>query len=91
MKHIPERTCIVCRQQRPKHELLRIVKTATNEIVFDANGKMSGRGAYICRDGECIGSLAKKKALDRTFKTQISAETYQRLSQEYAELGKNEQ
>ncbi len=89
MKHIPERTCIVCRRQRPKSELIRIVKTPTDEIALDIGARLPGRGAYICRDGECAENLAKKRALDRTFKTQVSTETYGRILQEYAELIKD--
>ncbi len=26
-RHVPQRTCIVCRQVRPKRELIRVVRT----------------------------------------------------------------
>ncbi len=52
-KHIPQRTCIACRTVRPKRELVRIVRTATNQVEADATGKKAGRGAYLCRQREC--------------------------------------
>ncbi len=52
-KHIPQRTCIACRTVRPKRELVRIVRTATNHVEADATGKKAGRGAYLCRQREC--------------------------------------
>jgi len=52
-KHIPQRTCIACRSVRPKRELVRIVRTATNHVEADATGKKAGRGAYLCRQREC--------------------------------------
>ena len=48
MKSIPQRTCSVCRTQKNKNELLRIVKNKDNIINVDESGKLSGRGAYIC-------------------------------------------
>ena len=48
MKNIPQRTCTVCRTQKNKNELLRIVKNKENIIKVDVNGKEPGRGAYIC-------------------------------------------
>ena len=53
MKHIPQRTCIVCRAVRSKRELARIVRTMENRVVADPTGKKSGRGAYLCRQREC--------------------------------------
>ena len=54
MKNIPQRTCTVCRKQKNKNELLRIVKNKENIIKVDEIGKEPGRGAYICYDMECL-------------------------------------
>ena len=54
MKNIPQRTCTVCRKQKNKNELLRIVKNKENIIKVDEKGKEPGRGAYICYDMECL-------------------------------------
>ena len=82
MRHIPQRSCIVCRAQRDKSELIRIVRGADGNIVCDASGKAAGRGAYICRDGSCIETALKKRALNRAFKAQIPDSVYLSLKEE---------
>ena len=54
MKKVPERTCIGCKEVKPKNELLRIVKDKENVISIDLTGKKNGRGAYICANEECL-------------------------------------
>lgn len=45
-KHIPQRTCIGCREVLPKRSLIRIVRSP-HGVVIDPSGKMAGRGAYL--------------------------------------------
>ena len=56
-KHIPMRTCIVCRQSQPKRSLIRIVASPEQGIVADPSGKLAGRGAYVCHDSACWAKL----------------------------------
>ncbi len=84
MKHIPQRKCIVCRAQKDKHELLRLVKTPSGEIAVDETGKLSGRGAYVCKDGRCSSELVEKRALNRAFGMQIPSEVYAELAEKIA-------
>lgn len=65
VKKIPQRTCIGCKQVRPKKELIRIVRTSENEVLVDLTGKKSGRGAYICPDMECLEVAFKGASLDK--------------------------
>ena len=51
---IPMRQCIGCREMKSKKEMLRVIKTAENEILLDATGKKNGRGAYVCFSSECL-------------------------------------
>ena len=53
MKHVPQRTCIVCREARPKRELVRIVRQPDGLVRVDESGKANGRGAYLCRRFQC--------------------------------------
>ena len=53
-RKIPQRQCVGCREMKDKKALLRIVKTPEGEILLDATGKKSGRGAYVCPDPECL-------------------------------------
>lgn len=81
-KKIPMRMCLGCNEMKPKKELIRIVKTPENEIMVDLKGKANGRGAYICRDAECLKRAVKAKRLERTFATEISDEIYETLKKD---------
>lgn len=83
MKKIPERTCIACREIKPKNELIRIVRGVDGTVSIDFTGKASGRGAYICDDEACIRKCVKQKALNKVFKTEVDAEVYDNLLEEY--------
>lgn len=83
MKKIPLRMCIVCKEMKPKKELIRVVKSADGTIGLDTTGKANGRGAYICNSDECMAKLVKTKALSRTYKENVSSEVYQGLIEEY--------
>jgi predicted RNA-binding protein YlxR (DUF448 family) len=65
-KHIPIRTCIVCRIKKPKKDLLRLVLTPEGVVVLDISQRMSGRGAYVCHD--CLQQLKLDKRLERAFR-----------------------
>ena len=84
-KRVPERMCIACGQMKPKKDLLRIVQDE-NGISFDPGGRKNGRGAYLCPSEECLEAAFKKKALDRSFKTHVSEETYESLKTTLLEL-----
>ena len=90
MKHVPMRSCIVCRQQKDKSELLRIVRSSDGAVAIDTTGKAQGRGAYICKTGECMSNAVKKRALGRAFKQQLPDDVYEELSRAYDELNAND-
>jgi predicted RNA-binding protein YlxR (DUF448 family) len=76
MKHTPLRTCLVTREKLPKAQLLRVVKTKDDTIIFDPTGKMNGRGAYIKKDIDVIKKAQQKKIISRHFDTNIPTEFY---------------
>lgn len=82
VKKIPMRMCTGCREMHPKAELIRVVKTPEGEIKLDATGRLNGRGAYICRRGDCLKKAEKQNALARAFETKVDAEIYARLGEE---------
>ena len=53
-KKIPLRQCVGCGEMKGKKDMLRVLKTAENEICLDATGKKNGRGAYLCKQRECL-------------------------------------
>lgn len=79
MKSIPQRTCSVCRTQKNKNELLRIVKNKDNIIKVDEIGKELGRGAYICYDMKCLEKAQKSKRLEKNLEIKIEDEIYEQM------------
>jgi len=79
VKSIPQRTCSVCRTQKNKSELLRVVKNKDNIIKVDETGKQSGRGAYICYDMECLEKAQKSKRLEKALEIKIEDEIYEQM------------
>src|SRR5260370_39910344 len=73
-RHVPLRTCISCRQNKPKRELLRVVRTPDGHIQVDATGKKSGRGAYLCARLSCWEDAIKKKRLEQEIEMPLSEE-----------------
>jgi len=63
----PLRMCVVCRQMKPKDELLRVVKNGSAFSV-DVTGKLPGRGAYICKGDSCREKFEKQRSFERAFK-----------------------
>ena len=64
-KHVPQRRCVICGEQRSKQELVRVVRTPAGDLVVDAGPKVSGRGAYVCRATDCLHKAADGKRIAR--------------------------
>lgn len=85
-KRIPQRTCIACKQTRPKRELIRVVRSPDGHITLDPTSKKSGRGAYVCARRSCWDIALKKGKLEREFETTLSPEDRAALDEYYASL-----
>ena len=88
MKKVPLRQCIGCGEMKSKKEMIRVLKTAEDEIVLDATGRKNGRGAYLCPSMECMKKAVKSKGLERSFKMAIPKEVYDALEKEMEALGR---
>ena len=84
VKKIPQRQCVGCRTMKDKKALIRVVRTPEGEIVLDATGKKSGRGAYVCPDPVCLKKARKSKALERAFSLEIPDAVYDALEAQMA-------
>ncbi|MBL4934895.1 YlxR family protein [Clostridium sp. YIM B02515] len=84
-KKIPQRMCTGCMEMKPKKELIRIVKSNDGKIFVDLTGKKPGRGAYICRNDECLLKAIKAKRLDKNLETKIDDLIYNKLKEEIAD------
>jgi len=78
-KKKPTRTCMGCNESKEKNELLRIVKSSDGEISVDLTGKKNGRGAYICKNEDCLNKIMKSKRLEKVLDTHIPDEIYESI------------
>ncbi len=74
--------CTGCMEMFDKRTLVRVVKSPDGEISLDLTGKKSGRGAYVCKNAECLKKARKKKAFERAFGVQIEDEIYDKMQEE---------
>jgi predicted RNA-binding protein YlxR (DUF448 family) len=88
VKHIPQRTCIGCRETLPKRELMRIVRTSQG-VRYDPTGKVDGRGAYL-HDKKSCWEQALKGSLAHALKTDLSQTDREHLNQVMSELDEGE-
>ena len=71
-KKVPLRQCVGCGQMKSKKEMMRVIKTAEGDIVLDVTGRKNGRGAYLCKQEECLKMAMKNKGLERSFKRSMT-------------------
>jgi hypothetical protein len=84
-RHIPQRTCVGCREIKPKRELIRIIRSTSGTVEVDITGKKSGRGVYLCKTKDCWEPALKGKHLDHALKIKIPAQNRKELAH-YAEM-----
>lgn len=83
-KHVPQRTCVGCREVNPKRALVRIVRTPQG-VQVDSTGKMNGRGAYL-HDRRSCWERSLKGALAHALKTELTMQDRELLSEFMASL-----
>ena len=94
-KKIPMRMCTGCGEMKPKKELVRVVKAPSNgeqegeisqntkiRMEVPGGGKKPGRGAYVCRNVECLKLARKARRLEKAFSCRIPDEVYEKLEGE---------
>jgi len=78
-KHIPQRTCVACREVKTKRELIRLVRISNGTVEVDPSGKKAGRGAYLCQSPECWEDGLKRGRLEYNLRTALTQENRQQL------------
>ena len=81
-KKVPLRMCTGCGEMFDKRTLVRVVKSPEGEISLDFRGKKPGRGAYVCKNPECLKKARKKKAFERAFQVSIDDGVYANMEEE---------
>lgn len=81
-KKTPLRMCTGCGEMKPKKELVRVVKSPEDEISLDLTGRKPGRGAYVCRNIDCLKAARKARRFEKAFSCKIPDEVYDRMEEE---------
>jgi hypothetical protein len=79
--HEPARTCVACRQEASKGELIRVVRQADGSAALDLTGHAPGRGAYLHRDPECLEAARKSRKLERSLGAVVPAELWPQIGE----------
>lgn len=88
MKKQPIRKCIGCYARKLKKELIKIIKPPKKEnsceifVISNQIEYKNGRGAYVCKNENCIKAAKKKRALEKVFKKNVKEEIYEILKKE---------
>ncbi len=88
-KHVPVRSCSVCRVRSDKKDLIRLVKSPEGKIFIDVAKKLPGRGVYICPDPECLEKAKKTGILERVLKAEIDESFWLELEENIKNAGEN--
>ncbi len=82
-RKIPLRKCTGCNEMKNKKEMIRVVRNNEGIFSLDFHGKKPGRGAYVCKNIECLKQAEKNKGLERSFKVLVDKEIYTELRKEF--------
>lgn len=78
-KHIPQRTCVACRQIKNQRDLIHLVLEPNGNVQVDISNNLSGRGAYLCPKRECWEIGIRKNRLDSSLRTIVGSDNRQAL------------
>ncbi len=90
-KKIPLRRCNGCGESKPKQQLCRVVRSPDGQVSIDPTGKAAGRGAYVCKNSDCLKKAKKTNRLSRSLGCEVSEDIMAVLTEQItAEQNKNE-
>jgi uncharacterized protein len=78
-RHVPQRTCVACREVDAKREYTRLVRTPERTVEVDPSGKANGRGAYLHRSRRCWSRALESGAIAKALKVELDTEDRERL------------
>lgn len=81
MKQKLKRRCIGCGRDDSKDSFIRSVRMSDGSVIVPADAKAQGRGAYVCRDLDCIRRARKRNALARTLRCAVDLSVYDHLEE----------
>jgi predicted RNA-binding protein YlxR (DUF448 family) len=78
-RHVPQRTCVVCRTTADKRTLTRLVRSPDDGVHIDPTGKQNGRGAYLCDQPECWDRALQTDVLEKALRTTLTETDRERI------------
>lgn len=81
-KKIPLRMCVGCSERKEKSQLVRVVRSPEGTVSLDFSGKAAGRGAYICRNADCLKKAVKSKRFENAFGVSIDPSVIEKIEEE---------
>jgi uncharacterized protein len=78
--HRPVRTCVACRQEAGKRELVRLVRRPDGAVELDPTGKSPGRGAYLHASADCLEVARKRRLVERALGAPVRPEVWAKVS-----------
>lgn len=95
-KKIPMRRCNGCNEMFPKKDLVRVVKAPDTkdeegniiekgQVSLDLTSKKLGRGAYVCKNPQCLKKARKTGRIERSLSTAIPSEIYDQMERELSD------
>jgi len=84
-KKVPLRRCAGCNEQKPKKELVRVVRTPDGAILLDTTGRQNGRGAYLCPKKACLSKARKNGRIARGLESAVPEEVWAAIEEKLGE------
>ena len=78
-RHVPQRTCVVCRTTADKRTLTRLVRSPDDGVHIDPTGKHNGRGAYLCDQPACWDRALQTDVLEKALRTTLTETDRERI------------
>ncbi|TMC54943.1 MAG: YlxR family protein [Chloroflexi bacterium] len=73
------RTCVACREEAGKRQLIRVVRRPGGGVAVDRTGRLPGRAAYLHPNPACIEIARKRGSLDRALGATVQPEVWSEL------------
>ena len=85
-RHVPFRSCVICRSKTSKRDLIRIVSTSQGAVAVDPTAKMAGRGAYVCQDGRCVQNGLDRGRVEHALRTKVKEQEWAEVASHFEGL-----
>ncbi|MGH8981723.1 MAG: YlxR family protein [Acidimicrobiales bacterium] len=76
----PVRSCVGCRRRAPADELVRVVRVPDGGLAVGRT--LPGRGAWLCRNPDCLSKAVRARALERALRAPLRAGAAEELRRE---------